>query len=293
MAFISIMNRTMLGSLFLPFAIAAATLAALNGGARTTPPAYACSGAYPDLDDAVRLSDAIAIVDTTAVGGAVNLAPTQTPVTITPIAGFPTPNPMRTKFDLTGVGAVVRRVETINGTLPSDVRLDDRRRNYIEGELRRLEANPYTISPCALGFLLQRYEPNQRYLVFLDRGDDGGWNTNLRFRIAGDYVITGGLNSEDDPSLRMTSAVRDRFFPGIPAEGPFEVEEWGLSFWVLTSTNVPFQALIDATRALLAGEIPGRMTPTPTPEHEGTVPSPTPSPGVTIGPPSVGDGGLR
>jgi hypothetical protein len=227
------------------------------------------------------------------VGGAVNLSPTQVPVTITPITGFPTPNPQRTQFDLTGVGAVVRPVQTIKGSLPADARIDDTRRGYIEGQLRAREANPYSISPCALDLLLLRYEPNHRYVVFLDKGDAGGWNTMLRFRVAGDHVITGGIFSEDDPPLRMTTAVKERFFPSIPAQGSYEVEEWGLSYWVLTSTNAPLQPLVDATRALLAGEIPGPMTPTPTPPPEGTAATPTPVPGGSIAPPSVGDAGLR
>ena len=280
------MNKTMLGSLFLLFAIAAATLAALNGGARTPPPAYACTGAWPSLDMAVRRSDAVAIVQTTAVGGTENsLAPLPT---VTVPAGFATATAGQSQdFSLQGIGATVKVTQVLTGTLPSEFEVDGERRDQIERTIRSREANPMTITPCALDFMLLRYDVNQRYLVFLDHDPATGWQTSFRLRVSSSGDLIAG-NDQQNPPLAVSRQVRDRFFPGIAMEGPNDALEES-ELWFATST-LPMSAVVAAIEAIEAGEI---APATPAPEHEGTMPTLTPTPGVTIAPPSVGDGGLR
>jgi hypothetical protein len=177
--------------------------------------------------------------------------------------------------------------EVLTGTPPSDFEVDGERRDQIERTIRSREANPMTITPCALDFMLLRYDVNQRYLVFLDHDPAMGWQTSFRLRISSSGDVIAG-DDQQNPPLAMSRQVRDRFFPAVLMQGPNDALE-ELELWFATST-LPLPAVRAAIQAIAAGEI---VPSTRTPEHSGTTPTLTLAPGVTIAPPSVGDGGLR
>jgi len=180
----------------------------------------------------------------------------------------------------------MRAVSVLGGSMPAQVDVDEARRTYMETQMRASEANPYAITHCALDMLLQRYEAGHRYLVFLQKAELGGWDTLLRFRIAGGNVINGDGTNSGGPQIGLTEGILDRFFPSLPAEGPNEhVLGEERPIWFITAANVPLQPLQDAISVLISEAA--------TPEHGSAVPTLTLAPGVTIAPPSVGDGGLR
>lgn len=178
------MIRTVLTTLLLLPALLESTLAS---------PAVACTPAVPQLTEIVRLADTIALVEVLAVGGAENSLPTlvsdptvspalsaesatRSP-TLEPKAASSTPSatsPALAPYDLTGIGATVRIVETYLGTTTGIVELDSTGRLNVERRAREVEvAAPGVVPICPIDLGVTRFAPTARYLVFTqDAGND-------------------------------------------------------------------------------------------------------------------------
>jgi hypothetical protein len=271
--------------LALPLAALFATLLGLAVPGRWPSPAYACSIQYPPIDYEVFNADAVALVKAVEAGGPDNPAPTQTPdPKILHRPGFGgTPI-----ISLEGIGATLQVEQVLAGSVPSQVKVDEQRRESTEDAIRYLEANPGWTFPCALDFSLQRWTAGARYVVFLHKDDSGRWNAELRYQIAGSDVIVG-FGGDGHPPLIVSNGVYLAHFAGLAAN---PLGRWfgTESAWYIQADTAPLTTMLAAVRDIDSGLFP---LPTATPEHEGTVPTLTPAPSGRIIPPDTGDAGLR
>jgi len=273
-----------------------------------TPSAYACSGAWPPLEDVAARAQAIAIVRALEVGGpdytippltptatptgtesatstgTVTAASTSTPgVSATPtIASTPRTRPQSSN-DITGIGARMLVERTILGSLSTEIEVDKAARIVTETELRKLELTP-NLTSCMPGFLVPRYEVGKTYLMFL-RFDGGAWNNTPPM-----FEVRDGMVIADWGEVSV--AAWDAFLAG-PGNEFRPVLEDGLPFpperpmGTILHLEVPVATFIDAIR-FARGEIkaPTRAPePTATPRSNATT--------GTISPPDTGDAGLR
>jgi hypothetical protein len=280
-------------------------LAALLNPRVAVRPAYACTGAWPSMDDVARNAHAIAIVRAAEVGGpdytigpvtvtpqptatatatvSVTATGTTSPTTSPTATSTATPSvtdaapPRPASFDLTGYGAhlVVERV--LLGSLPTEVDIDAARRLGIDRDLRLQEQPQLTIRPCPIAFLVPKYEAGQSYVMFL-RFEDGGWiNTPPMFEL-NDGVVSAQWGS-------LSQAAYFAFLEGFVTNPYFPQPGEGVTTMAYDRIDAPLDAFINAIR-LARGEIAP-------PQQEATaVPSAT-SGATRISPPDTGDADLR
>lgn len=251
-----------------------------------TRPAYACSGGSSALEWYVDRTEYVVIVEPVSVGGPENTAPTLAP----PATLFPAPPITATpgSFDLTGIGATLGVIESLLGIAPSQFDIDEPGREQTENQLRQMEADPGFIHPCPPGFLVPRYEANQRYLVVAGywEGDDR-LQTLLKYVVEGDNVLIGGSNDDYGWQLLMTKPARNAYFPDFPFES-FGEDESGVEVGRIVADAVPLTQFRAAVQGLFSAE------PTPPPSPTSTPAAPASAgTGPIFTPPDTGDAGLR
>jgi hypothetical protein len=243
--------------------------------------AFACTGGPGAFEREVRDSVGVVVVEVIAVGGPEVTAPTVTPTPVgTPFVPLPSAVATPRIPPLLGVGARLRVERVLAGDLGKEFDIDTARRRSMEQQIRRVQADPNTILPCAIDFLVERYAVGERYLILPRRDDRGGLFTSLRLRLDGEMaLISSPMHRNDHPRLLVSAGVRDEYFAGLPSS-PAGQQEPGEEpeLYFIESDRVPVAMLAAAVEGILA-------SPPPT--------QPPIAPPGAIRPPDTGSAGLR